>query len=475
MASSDLLLRNVSTSWLAPPFSALVVDANCTAATDWLAARTGQLAGGDPARDGTLRTGMAFVNSTVPASWAPRPAPADLAAWYLDVWAGVDYGVDAELDDVRVRAAEFAYFGCGSMVCAKLDWQGDDNVSGIGMMISYYLAASLATIYFLVLVPSRLGYYRSLPARFPRLARCVDAFRESVNTFLDTALIFAVAMLGAAVVRYARVLRQREEDYSTYALYGTTAMSAFSIFPAVMLQAVADGLRGRFLRQFLWALVIGLTAAVEGLYAHTLPDRPEYGDDDGAFAPFSSITQFGQIVWLSLCEGAGERGRVRAALTAAHVVLGANTVWWLYYVVSSLAGARAKARVYRARAWKAWSRGRPWLRVASGTLCLAAMWLLLVVFGQYRAMVMGLSGRSNEDDRWTFGQVLSLATWCPVLVDYAAVLLYGPERGLSERLSRRYEAVATKDSEEDKTVSSDSLRYGRIDQLHHHDDRAATV
>ncbi|KAI1488856.1 hypothetical protein F5X96DRAFT_643374 [Biscogniauxia mediterranea] len=34
-----------------------------------------------------------------------------------------------------------------------------------------------------------------------------------------------------------------------------------------------------------------------------------------------------------------------------------------------------------------------------------------------------LSGRSNEDDRWTFGQVLSLATWCPVLVDYAAVLM----------------------------------------------------
>ncbi|KAI1635471.1 hypothetical protein F4809DRAFT_664158 [Biscogniauxia mediterranea] len=156
-------------------------------------------------------------------------------------------------------------------------------------------AAGLATIYFLVLVPSQLGYYRTLPDRFPRLARCVDAFRESVNTFLNTALIFAVA---------------------------------------------------------------------------------------------------------------------------------------------------------------------------SGTLSFGSI--------QYRDMVMRLSGRSNEDDRWTFGQVLSLATWCPVLVDYAAVLIYGPERGLSERLSRRYAVVATKGSEE-KDMSSKSLRYGRIDQLHRHDDRVATV
>ncbi|KAI5925469.1 hypothetical protein F4810DRAFT_52052 [Camillea tinctor] len=454
-------LRNISTTWLAPPFASLNIEANCTAATDWLAARIEQIAGGDPYRDGTLYTGIAYLNSAIPATWTPKPTSADLAAWYIDVWAGSEYGVDEALDGARDRATQFAYFGCGGMVCGKLDWQGDDNVSGIGMMVSYYLAAALATVYFLVLVPSRLGYYRSLPTRSPRL---VDAFRESANTFLDTALIFAVAMLGAAVVRYARVLRRREEDYSAYALLGSTAMSAFSIFPAVMLQAVADGLRGRFLRQFLWALVIGLTVAVEGMYAHLIPHDPRY-DGGAVYQLFEELHQYSQYVWLVVCEANTLRGYLRDAITVAHVTLGISVVWWLYYVVSSLAGAETRAKVHRLKVWELWARSRPWLRVAGGVMSFGSMWALIIVFSQYRSEVMGLSGRSNEDDRWTFGQVLSLATWCPVMVDYVAVLIYGPERGLSERLSRRYQVVATKDTEEKNTSSPESIRYDRIDRM----------
>ena len=87
-------------------------------------------------------------------------------------------------------------------------------------------------------------------------SKLVRAFRESTNTFLDSALIFAVSMLGAAIVRYSRVIMHPEEDVSYYSLLGSVYMAAFSIFPALLLQTVADGLHGKILRQALWFLLI---------------------------------------------------------------------------------------------------------------------------------------------------------------------------------------------------------------------------
>jgi phosphate starvation-inducible membrane PsiE len=101
-----------------------------------------------------------------------------------------------------------------------------------------------------------------MPAKITQ-SRLVKAFRESTNVFLDSALIFAVSMLGAAIVRYARVLIHPEEDVSYYSLLGSVYMAAFSIFPALVLQSVTDGLHGKILRQALWLILIATAIAVE--------------------------------------------------------------------------------------------------------------------------------------------------------------------------------------------------------------------
>ncbi len=88
------------------------------------------------------------------------------------------------------------------------------------------------------------------------------------------------------------------------------------------------------------------------------------------------------------------------------------------------------------------------------------MWVFIGLFYQYRAVIARNSGPAYEDGKWTFGQVLSMATWAPVAVDLVAVYLcehlltpppairfanlpvVGAEKGLSSKLTRRYKVVA---------------------------------
>lgn len=73
-------------------------------------------------------------------------------------------------------------------------------------------------------------------------------------------------MLGAAVVRWVKVMGNPQTDHSAYSLLGSVMMSAFSVFPALMLQVVTDGQRGHTLRQLLWFIVIALSITVEVMY-----------------------------------------------------------------------------------------------------------------------------------------------------------------------------------------------------------------
>jgi phosphate starvation-inducible membrane PsiE len=108
-----------------------------------------------------------------------------------------------------------------------------------------------------------LGLSKHLTPESPKPKKFVGGFQESANTFLDSALIFAVAMLGAAVVRWAKAIVNPQADHSAYSLLGSVMMSAFSVFPALILQVVTDGQRGHTLRQLLWFLVIVLSITVE--------------------------------------------------------------------------------------------------------------------------------------------------------------------------------------------------------------------
>lgn len=53
----------------------------------------------------------------------------------------------------------------------------------------------------------------------------------------------------------------------------------------------------------------------------------------------------------------------------------------------------------------------------------------------------GLGGDNNRDNEWSFGQVLALGTWVPVLVQFGYLWWEKPTVALSGRLMAPYEVV----------------------------------
>jgi hypothetical protein len=66
-------------------------------------------------------------------------------------------------------------------------------------------------------------------------------------------------------------------------------------------------------------------------------------------------------------------------------------------------------------------RAHWWMVVA--VLSLVGMWTYLALFTRYRQLIVSKAGITQQDTRWSFGQVLALATWAPVVVDFAYIFV----------------------------------------------------
>ncbi|KAI8943287.1 hypothetical protein NX059_001307 [Plenodomus lindquistii] len=69
------------------------------------------------------------------------------------------------------------------------------------------------------------------------------------------------------------------------------------------------------------------------------------------------------------------------------------------------------------------------------------MWLCLGWFIYFQARSADLSGEENRDNEWSFGQILALATWTPILVEFAYVWYQKPVEALNGRLIDPFEVV----------------------------------
>lgn len=63
------------------------------------------------------------------------------------------------------------------------------------------------------------------------------------------------------------------------------------------------------------------------------------------------------------------------------------------------------------------------LWIINAVLCGAMAWALLGYFHVYRLKVSAMAEGQNTDVQWTFGQVLAIATWAPLLSEIAVVLI----------------------------------------------------
>ncbi|KAH8895426.1 hypothetical protein GQ53DRAFT_820258 [Thozetella sp. PMI_491] len=408
--------------WTPPLDDELIFsEANCQAAAQWYWAWLNAKAhenpdSGDAKSHVAAGLIIAYLTSLIPKNYTQKRTRSDILLWYEDM-----------SDTLFSQLLEFPYKHCETPICRNIAWPGDPDITGVGMMISYCIAAIFATIYFVVITVAELGaLWRKRKQKHDRF---VYGFTESANTFLDSALLFALSMLVAATARYAQVLRDPIHG-SMYALLSSMYMSLFSVFPALTLQSVASGLRRQWLRLCLWLLVIIFVITVGILYImvfekeswESTPTRP---------------------VWLQMCDDQTLRHHLKQTIITGHVFLGIYALWGLYYVLGSLAPEKWKPKIGIDSRLKRWLRiCHPYRRFIVGLVEVSLMWTFLALFVEYRAKVADAARRGYADNEWTFGQVLALTTWAPVIVDLVSIYSLGAEEGLGSKLSKRYKVIA---------------------------------
>jgi hypothetical protein len=279
------------------------------------------------------------------------------------------------------------------------------------MVVTYYLEAVLATIYLLVLLPGRLGIWK-LHSGSPRpLVRVIEAFKDSSKTFLDMTTIFSLAMLASAISSNAHSIYEKKksgygEFVGVYSNIVCLQLPIFSVFPTILLHNIVQGLRRLWLRQLVMILMFVMSLIILVMAEKTRP-RP-----------------YEQDQWESLCDT--ERGKmILPALMAMCGIFRVATVFWLCCLKNILQlPALGNSRLLHTVA-RYWS---PLLAV----LCCGGMWLMLGLFMAYRDHLIAVATTDNageifgttkdEEESWTFGQYLALATFFPIFLDFGCIL-----------------------------------------------------
>ena len=282
------------------------------------------------------------------------------------------------------------------------------------MLVNYIAQAVLVTLYVLFLIPSRHqrsnigsdnrpGY--TPPRNNSPTTRFLAAVQETALTFLGASITFSVAMLIAGIYFFADALLSsfgpNHQAKTTYAMLTSSFLPLYSLLPTLILNAcISDTVRGIWWRRTVWILIAGLTLALGALFPAALMRSPP-----SASAPEGARQQF---VWEEKCQSKQLVRIVEWALGSLFVAL--LVLAMLHTVLLLLARCFKGVRVMR-------SMRRNWW-LFSTVLGFLAMWAYLAIFIVFRAQAVRNGGDKNGDREWTFGQVLGLLTWVPVVMEF---------------------------------------------------------
>lgn len=232
------------------------------------------------------------------------------------------------------------------------------------MIITYYFAAGLVTMYLCALTLSNLGIIRQKYMTQSTSALFLSAFAESVNAFLDATLVFAASMLAAACFRLSQAFLQNHGEgkghWMLYASIGSIYMSTFSIFPPLVLQCISQGLRRHWLRILFWTVVTILTIANEVLFETFFQTYVEsYAGD--------KMSDALEVVWYGMCNPYTllENG-ILPTLHLAQAILVLNAICYVAYM-----GWKRRSR--NIQGWPRfrtfWEKAHRYIRTLNAVFC----------------------------------------------------------------------------------------------------------
>ncbi|WQF77305.1 hypothetical protein CDEST_02319 [Colletotrichum destructivum] len=343
---------------------------------------------------------------------------------------------------------------CPTEFCKAVGYTGNQDLCGIGVVVSYYLEGILATMYLLAFTVHQMRrhldknvYEKPRPTQKQGAGeRILDAFRGSLDIFLGGAMLISVAMLGASVYSSATNFKERSESNpdlptsdSIYEMALALIASNFSVFPVMLLYALAkhDGHR-KWLHRSVLLLLWGLSVTVVYLAPR---GEVDYALRKSGHRNFE-CDQRGSQYW-------------KAVKATQFLVIGLPLMW-LVVTIFLTTGFKIPGMVDRP--WV--KRWRSMWRLSVAWVNMLIMWAILAYFTQFRQKIIDAAGGLDKNDKWTFGQVLALAAWVPIVVEILYILVFGLEDGLSGHMPAGYHATHVIQSETNMGIPLLEQNYG---------------
>ncbi|KLU85464.1 hypothetical protein, variant [Magnaporthiopsis poae ATCC 64411] len=426
---------------------------DCVPAAKWLAATYQMEAGYDAGADEyPVGLALGYLRSLLHGGPYANATDGQLLAWWKTI--SRSWGTVGERDKPFARVWEFPYDSCPVDVCKNMGFEGDPDLSGIGITVSFWLAAWLSTAYFFAVVGDKVllsmegrmpNTGRREPGRqYPPVARAsvrlrLYGFLESLGTFLESALIFAIAMLGAVIARYLLLDREFGVSARQYEIVTAGFMAHFSVLVPILLESISDALRRTRLRLLLWFVILALFSGFTNFVRHM--ERRLLSVDVNLLHPAHPWIR--GFYWWNNCHDIRFYDNIlRKTADAGAIIIFINAGWYLYALLYQI--PFFEKRFDRIGRWRFFQRLKPYkshFRLLNAFVCGVFIWLFLGIFHIYREDVLRRAGETNKDAVWTFGQVMALATWLPVVFDLVHLLIRGPERALGAKVSTRYKVI----------------------------------
>ncbi|CAK7242544.1 MAG: hypothetical protein STHCBS139747_004039 [Sporothrix thermara] len=442
--------------WVPPTLAqANITQGNCEVAATWLAVLLNSLAYSPDYITLPFAETYNYVLALTPDD-QQKPTMGQMADWLWQMDPTSDY---------MLEMISFPTTECPTELCKNLVWGGDADLAGVGVMVVYFLAAGLVTLYFALLAADKWEPFRDLERHHRRWKFFVGAFQETVGSFIDTGLLFAITTLVSGVYRHTSSRLHPDKTHSIYQLTNATYIGVFSIFPPLLLQIITPTKRRRRIRVALWLLTIVLGVALIALYFNletsltrllNLLDR----------LPAESDT-----IWEINCEPLNLRDDLDIAIVTACAMLALNLLPWLYHTVmprKARHNIRNSTFIGRLNATKPQRLGRSWWShvrlvalVVDGVVCCLMMWALLGLFTAYRSIINHKMGPTNSNGEWSFSQVFALATWVPVTIDLVTMYIYGARDAHEAKISENFCVVENQARDARRSMGLESLIGGR--------------
>ena len=85
------------------------------------------------------------------------------------------------------------------------------------------------------------------------------------------------------------------------------------------------------------------------------------------------------------------------------------------------------------------------------------MWACLAYVAFFRRHFKPREGESNKDYEVSFGQILALMTWVPVMVEFGYIWVMGPLEALTGQLLEPYQVTSTESAEDEPNGAGDEV------------------